>query len=85
MNTPGHGTGRRGPDALRRVATGYPRSMSADEQGQRPKHNPGEFEFGEHAPDAPHNPGEPVFGEEPAHATDPPDQEQADAESAKGA
>ena len=49
------------------------------------EHNPGEPEFGEHAEDAPHNPGEPVFGEEPGPEADPPDQAQADAESAKGA
>ncbi len=68
--------------------------MIADEQDPKPKHNPGEFEFGEHAADAPHNPGEPEFGQEPgpaapaappAPAADPPDQERADAESAKGA
>ncbi len=57
--------------------------MTADEQDPRPKHNPGEFEFGEHADEAPHNPGEPEFGKEPG--PDAPDQEQADAESAKGA
>ena len=56
--------------------------MSADEHAPHPKHNPGEFEFGEHSDDAPHNPGEPEFGEAGPQA---PDQEQADAESAKGA
>ncbi len=59
--------------------------MTADEQDPKPKHNPGEFEFGEHAADAPHNPGEPEFGQEPGPDTPGPDQEEADAESAKGA
>ena len=59
--------------------------MTADEHDAHPKHNPGEFEFGEHADDAQHNPGEPVFGEEPGPDAQPPDQEEADAESAKGA
>jgi hypothetical protein len=62
--------------------------MSPDPQEPKPQHNPGEFEFGPHADDAPHNPGEFEFGQEPgpaAPAADPPDQEQADAESAKGA
>jgi hypothetical protein len=60
--------------------------MSPDEHDAHPKHNPGEFEFGEHAGEAPHNPGEPRFGEEAgAPVADPPDQEEADAESAKGA
>ncbi len=60
--------------------------MSADEQGPHPQHTPGEFEFGEHSGQAPHNPGEPEFGKEAgAPEADPPDQEEADAESAKGA
>jgi len=60
--------------------------MSADEQAPQPRHNPGEFEFGEHAGDAPHNPGEPEFGSEPGPET-PAEarQEEADAESAEGA
>jgi hypothetical protein len=60
--------------------------MSTDPQHSRPKHNPGEFEFGEHAADAPHNPGEPEFGQEPGpDAPEGDRQQQADAESAKGA
>ena len=83
MNTPGHGTGRRGPNALRRLALGYPPPMSPDPQEPKPQHNPGEFEFGPHADDAPHNPGEFEFGTEPG--PDPDEQEEADAESAQGA
>ena len=60
--------------------------MYTDPQDLRPKHNPGEFEFGEHAADAPHNPGEPEFGQEPGrNAPAEERQEQADAESAEGA
>jgi len=60
--------------------------MSTDPQDPRPQHNPGEFEFGEHAADAPHNPGEPEFGQEPGpDAPAEARQEHADAESAEGA
>ncbi len=37
--------------------------MTADEQDPRPKHNPGEPEFGAHAGEAEHNPGEFEFDE----------------------